>query len=288
MTITIDTFFVSIEGAGEFDGMFGRRIITTDYCMVIIADAGSRNFVLKFLNYGETVDESNYSDWQNTLRKESEMLAAAGLSRGERGPFVPQIYFFAENAQMFYDGQSVFAALCRGCLSSVLRMEYISGTSMNNRDCFFSKAFFSDICFSLKYFNSRNFFHMDLSEKNMIVDHHGHVWLIDFTGAFLCHHRGVLMKDYKPFHLDNDYLTGLNTANLTGHGCEAFQAKMLLDIFSNFFCSCLDRGELDRRICETGVKVLEADDPLSLLEREMSALMIDFDLIFPPFTGWSF
>ena len=197
MNITIETGYVTIKNSEGFDGSYRYRLITTDHCFVLPVTESPRQFVLKFLQSGyPNLPEENLLRWRNSFGEEKRRLSGlCSLPKEVSRPLVPEIYSFDPEAHIVND------IIGTDYVSPLIVMEYVVGIKFDCLGDRFPGYFFTDLCYSLKHFNDRDFFHMDLREPNLIVDSAGHVWLIDFTGSFIENLRNIVLKADDPLTL---------------------------------------------------------------------------------------
>lgn len=270
MKLTIDNYNITIEEADQYEGQYAYDCTGREHRTVLHIRQSDQDIIIKFLR-----PENNLSSWQNTFRTEYQILCCGDDRTGgtERLP-VPKIYRFEESASI------VDRRNRQTYTSPVFILEYVKGTVMQMISSCQAKAilpcFFRDLCHSVIYYNTLDFFHMDLNDTNIILGRDGRVWLIDFTGAFLFQGETLLREQYVHCYLNNRQNNALLSADLCRNKCELLQTQMLLDLFLEFCDRMFHDDVLNDRISTIGNIVLKADMPLTELEEKMSAFIKEY------------
>ena len=160
-----------------------------------------------------------------------------------QGIFIPEpLALYDDVAVTFDDGHT--ERFCSG-----LRYEYIENTCLRD---FISAAKMNEfeichrICLTVGYMNREGFYHMDLAEKNLLFGKDGHVFVVDFTGAFIVENGTVNMRDSaKMFNgIANEKLI-MCKSTYTALDCEEMQARSVVAILNDMLGKkAFSEGEL--------------------------------------------
>lgn len=200
-----------------------KNRVVRHHCDILSLSAGSHPYILKLFS-PESCEKSRLTAWKNAYRRKNEIL---GRRDPDSNVCIPYTFGFVDDVD--FAGRTTFGVL----------MECIPGPTL--QCCLREQGFrlpprmLSDVVDSLEYGNARNFFHMDVTEENLIL-YGGRLWLIDFTGAFIADCRAEVYTDCRSPYLPE------GTVIATASDCVKAQAQMLLGLLSRSGC---DQRSLD-------------------------------------------
>ena len=219
-----------------------HNIKTGDRGVMILEDGERRRYVLKLVK--NTSREAEL--WRETYSRSYQKLHGSSLRDSIAGTNIRIPCALAEFNNIICGGGSAYGIL----------FEHIEGNSLETvlqsimtRDLL---AICQSVIVILQYVN-RNFkyYHMDISPDNIIIDHDGNAWLIDFEGAYAIN-TGSRMAVYSSTASHRGAF-----GNMSAPECEVQQCRMIIDLLENRL-GTHEAAELITR-CES------AEDPLGQL-----------------------
>lgn len=220
-----------------------HNIKTGERSVMILQDMDNRRYVLKLVKNKSRDAET----WSETYRRSYQKFGCSLLTDDMMSQNIRIPRALAE-----YDNIS-----CNGGTAYGILFEHIAGNPLETKLSSIMTNRLLQICESvimiLQYVN-RNFqyYHMDISPSNIIIDIDGNAWLIDFEGAYAVN-AGSRMAVYSSIasHRIHEF------ANMNARECEAEQCRMIIEMLENRLGA--DETAKLIRLCES------ADAPLEQL-----------------------